>query len=97
MALDMLYGTVGRLCRFNPAFLFFPPPFIIQYQPTLNFVPAVFLKVLPTGFPGFSRWIPLPVGSYGEYAECMPVSVYTCMDKPVFIALTSLSWPGLYA
>ena len=55
---------------------------------SLHFVPAVFLRDFLTGFPRFSRWVwdvPLPAGSYGEYAECTPFSLYHCMDRPVFI------------
>ena len=75
----------------TPAFLL-SPPHISPSNPnlpiSLHFVPAVFLRVFPTGFPRFSHWVedvPLPVGSCSEYAECTPFSLYHCVDKSVFI------------
>ena len=59
MALDTPYGAAGRLRRFNSCIprLFPPLYFTVQYQPPLYFVPAVFLRVFPTGFPKVSCWV----------------------------------------
>ena len=61
MALDTPYGAAGRLRKFNSYIsLLFPPPLQSKYQPPLYFVPAVFLRVFPTGFPRFSRYRMFP-------------------------------------
>ena len=60
MALDPPYGAAGRLRRFNSCIPPLSPP-ISPSNPnpaiSLHFVPAVFLRVFPTGFPRFSRWV----------------------------------------